>query len=41
MPIPPAGALHVDEMRENLTPLPYTDSEDTKKRRLNKITAIG
>ena len=30
MPIPPDGALHVDEMRENLAPLQYTDSEDTK-----------
>ena len=35
MPIPPDGVLHVDEMRENLAPLPYTDAEDTKKRRFN------
>ena len=27
MPIPPDGALHVDEMRENIAPLPYTDSK--------------
>ena len=35
MPISPNGVFHIDEMRENLVPLPYTDSEDTKKRRFN------
>ena len=30
MPIPPDDALHINEMRENLAPLQYTDSEDTK-----------
>ena len=37
--LPPAPSMPT--RRENLTPLPYTESEDTKKRRLNRITAIG
>ena len=31
MPIPPDGVLHVDEMRENLAPLLYTDSRTQRR----------